>query len=102
MFLWISDEDASVTPDSGLGFKYHVHNFVNPGRPLLHDIMPPIVLANETKVEITSDSIQSAVIYNATKPSVPILPPTPHPCESFSIPPPPPADKKRTGPRRKY
>ncbi|WOL17073.1 hypothetical protein Cni_G25862 [Canna indica] len=94
------DEDASASPDSHMGFTDHVKNFVNPSRPLLNNIRPPpMIPEKEANVDITSKSIhESEITQNVTKIAVPTVPPPPHPCESFTLPPPP-ADKKRTGPR---
>nr|XP_018680121.1 PREDICTED: uncharacterized protein LOC103981108 isoform X2 [Musa acuminata subsp. malaccensis] len=94
------DEDASVSPESRMGFTDHVWKFVNPVRPSRNDFSPPFIPAKETTVDSTSNTNhESATTHNVTHLSVPILPPMPHPCESFSLPPPP-ADKKRTGPRQ--
>ncbi|RRT79517.1 hypothetical protein B296_00000827 [Ensete ventricosum] len=98
----ISDEDTSVSPESRMGFTDHVRNFVNPSRPSFNNFKPPFALAKVTEVNSTSYSNhESANTHNKTQLSIPILPPRPHPCESFTLPPPP-ADKKRTGPRRKF
>lgn len=84
-----------------MGFTDHVWKFVNPVRPSRNDFSPPFIPAKETMVDSTSNTNhESATTHNVTQLSVPILPPMPHPCESFLLPPPP-ADKKRTGPRRK-
>ncbi|CAL9084580.1 unnamed protein product [Musa textilis] len=98
-FVSISDEDASARPESHMGFTDHVWKFVNPVRPSRNDFSPPFIPAKETMVDSNSNTNhESATTHNVTQLSVPILPPMPHPCESFSLPPPP-ADKKRTGPR---
>ncbi|RRT63730.1 hypothetical protein B296_00030273 [Ensete ventricosum] len=95
------DEDASASHESRMGFTDHVRKFVNPRRPPRNDFSPPFIPAKETTVDSTSNTNhESATTHNVTQLSVTILPPIPHPCESFSLPPPP-ADKKRTGPRRK-
>ncbi|RWV92166.1 hypothetical protein GW17_00045486 [Ensete ventricosum] len=95
------DEDTSVSPESRIGFTDHVRNFVNPSRPSFNNFKPPFAPAKVTEVNSTSYSNhESANTHNKTQLSIPILPPRPHPCESFTLPPPP-ADKKRTGPRRK-
>ncbi|KAJ8485251.1 hypothetical protein OPV22_017736 [Ensete ventricosum] len=93
------DEDTSVSPESRIGFTDHVRNFVNPSRPSFNNFKPPFAPAKVTEVNSTSYSNhESANTHNKTQLSIPILPPRPHPCESFTLPPPP-ADKKRTGPR---
>lgn len=97
----ISDEDTSVSPESRMGFTDHVRNFVNPSRPSFNNFKPLFAPAKVTEGNSTSyANHESANTHNKTQLSIPILPPTPHPCESFTLPPPP-ADKKRTGPRRK-
>ncbi|CAL9049910.1 probable hexosyltransferase MUCI70 [Musa acuminata AAA Group] len=93
------DEDTSVSPESRMGFTDHVRNFVNPSRPSFNNFKPLFAPAKVTEVNSTSyANHESANTHNKTQLSIPILPPTPHPCESFTLPPPP-ADKKRTGPR---
>lgn len=105
--LWLlSDEDASEGPQTNLGSSYHVWGLVSTGGTALHNVTPPLTSIKESKTEITAiPNQQSASGDNESWPPVPVLPRraifTRHPCENFSFSPPP-TDRKRTGPRRKF
>ncbi|CAL9062827.1 unnamed protein product [Musa banksii] len=92
-------DDASANPDTRMAFADQVQNFVDSGIPPLNNFRPPFIPAKKKKVGITTHSHQeSATTHNVTHISAPIFPPKLHPCDSFSSPPPP-ADKRRIGPR---
>ncbi|KAG1346588.1 hypothetical protein COCNU_06G004170 [Cocos nucifera] len=98
------DEDASEVPQTNLDSSYHVWGLVSTGETALHNVTPPLTSIKESKTEITANPYQeSASGDNETQPSVAALPLsaifTRHPCENFSFSPPP-ADRKRTGPRQ--
>ncbi|CAN6337064.1 unnamed protein product [Urochloa humidicola] len=90
------DEDASPGVETMLVFSDHVRSFVNPvwtssGRPVVQrDSLAVDGLNTASQMEEQSDSSQKQ------------FPPTVflnhHPCENFSLSPPP-IDRKRTGPR---
>ncbi|CAN6350444.1 unnamed protein product [Urochloa humidicola] len=90
------DEDASPGVETMLVFSDHVRSFVNPvwtssGRPVAQrDSLAVDGLNTASQMEEQSDSSQKqfppAVFLNH------------HPCENFSLSPPP-IDRKRTGPR---
>ncbi|WOK91438.1 hypothetical protein Cni_G00129 [Canna indica] len=92
------DEDSLGGPNIRMVSTDQDWDFVNPGRPL-NTSRPPFILAKGNKDVVTLGSNQeSASNHNITQNSVPVLHPTPHPCESFPLPSPP-ADKRHTGPR---
>ncbi|KAG6494249.1 probable hexosyltransferase MUCI70 [Zingiber officinale] len=80
-------------------FTDPIQNFVNSDRLSINNDKDPDLPAKEPKPDNNTSSMQKSVTTNnVTGLSAPMLPSTPHPCESFSFPPPL-ADKKRTGPR---
>ncbi|XP_073007037.1 probable hexosyltransferase MUCI70 [Typha latifolia] len=89
--------------ETNLGSSKHVQNFIYPGWPSLSHFTPPFFPIKENIVNTGSPTDQlSATHDNHIQPPTPVYPSnaifTRHPCESFSFPPPP-VDRKRTGPR---
>ncbi|KAJ6801720.1 uncharacterized protein M6B38_195760 [Iris pallida] len=96
------DEDQQAGPETALGYSDHVWNFVNPDRISSNYLMAPLPRVTEDKRNSTSVIKQLYLsIDNETNGPVPlaITIPSRHPCEGFSIPPPTPLDRRRTGPR---
>ena len=100
------DEDASPGVETMLVFSDHVRSFVNPvwtssGRPVAQrDSLTANGLSTGSQMERQSDSSQKQVegLMWSFPPAVVL---NHHPCENFSLSPPP-IDRKRTGPRRKF
>ncbi|KAJ6824333.1 uncharacterized protein M6B38_382660 [Iris pallida] len=95
------DEDQQAGPETALGYSDHVWNFVNPDRISSNYLMAPLPPVTEDKRNTTVIKQLSLSSDNETNGHVPlaITIPSRHPCEGFSIPPPTPLDRKRTGPR---
>ena len=100
------DEDASPGVETMLVFSDHVRSFVNPvwtssGRPVAQrDSLTANELSTGAHMERQSDSSQKQVqdLMQSFPPAVVL---NHHPCENFFLSPPP-IDRKRTGPRRKF
>ncbi|XP_042389791.1 probable hexosyltransferase MUCI70 isoform X1 [Zingiber officinale] len=94
-----SSVDESKRLDFHKGFTDYAQNIVIPERPLLNNDRPSLLPSKEPKVDTATRSTEKfGISHNSTQHSAMMLLSTPHPCETFSLPPPP-ADKKRTGPR---
>ncbi|XP_042453591.1 probable hexosyltransferase MUCI70 isoform X1 [Zingiber officinale] len=94
-----SSVDESKRLDFHKGFTDYAQNIVIPERPLLNNDGPSLLPSKEPKVDTATRSTEKfGISHNSTQHSAMMLLSTPHPCETFSLPPPP-ADKKRTGPR---
>ncbi|AQK94854.1 uncharacterized protein [Zea mays] len=95
------DEDASPGVETMLVFSDHVRSFVNPvwtssGRPVAQrGSLTVNGLNTPSQMEKQSDSKQVQELMQSFPPAIVV---DHHPCENFSLSPPP-VDRKRTGPR---
>lgn len=95
------DEDASPGVETMLVFSDHVRSFVNPvwtssGRPVAQrGSLTVNGLNTPSQMEKQSDSKQVQELMQSSPPAIVV---DHHPCENFSLSPPP-VDRKRTGPR---
>lgn len=102
-FSSVLDDDASPGVETMLVFSDHVRSFVNPvwtssGRPVAQrGSLTVDGLNSASQMEKQSDSKQVQEHMQSFPPAVVM---DHHPCENFSLSPPP-VDRKRTGPRRK-
>ncbi|XP_020398390.1 uncharacterized protein [Zea mays] len=98
------DEDASPGVETMLVFSDHVRSFVNPvwtssGRPVAQrGSLTVNGLNTPSQMEKQSDSKQVQELMQSFPPAIVV---DHHPCENFSLSPPP-VDRKRTGPRLCY
>lgn len=103
IFFPVLDEDASPGVETMLVFSDHVRSFVNPvwtssGRPVAQrGSLTVNGLNTPSQMEKQSDSKQVQELMQSSPPAIVV---DHHPCENFSLSPPP-VDRKRTGPRRK-
>lgn len=102
----VSDEDVSEGSQTKLGSSYHVQGLKRTDGTALRNFTPPFIPVKENKTEITAIPNQHYASGDGeTQPPVSVIPPRTifihHPCENFSFFPPP-TDRKRTGPRRKF
>ncbi|XP_072966534.1 probable hexosyltransferase MUCI70 isoform X1 [Typha angustifolia] len=103
LFSIVRDEVASTGGETHLDFSSHVQDFVNPDAILFSNKRPLLIPQEKNNSNtILHKNQHFSPSDNEIWPPIPVHPPiaafTEHPCANFSFSPPP-ADRKRTGPR---